>query len=295
MFIALALGSTFSISAQNSKFLDFVKHRVALESSPQASPSVSISAICAIEKDILARRVFFEYGSIFVSTRDVRLPNACIFSSAAEVDTFQARLSIRKHSFDGVSIELQRAAMEELVKARSEALEAGLNITPLDGSIAGRRSYEDTLRIWNSRFYRALDYWVRRGKIAADEAESVRNSPISVQIGRVMEWEKQGSYFSTNFSKSIFYSVAPPGTSQHLSLLAFDVVEASNSRVRKIMNKHGWYQTIRTDQPHFTYLGVPETDLPDRGLRNIIHEGNSYWVPSNEIAPNTTITITIPK
>jgi hypothetical protein len=62
-------------------------------------------------------------------------------------------------------------------------------------------------------------------------------------------------------------------------MLAFDVVEAGNPAVRRILNKYGWYQTIRTDQPHFTFLGVEETELPARGLRNIFADGNSYWVP----------------
>ena len=226
--------------------------------------------------------MFFEYGSIFVSTTDVRLPMTCIFSDGDDVSEFQSLLKTKKLNIGGTEIELQWAAIERLEKARAEASSVGLRITPLDGAIAGRRSFDDTVRIWNSRFYRALDYWTRRGKISAEDAQIARNSPIRKQVDMVVEWENRGYYFSTDLSKSIFYSVAPPGTSQHLSLLAFDVVEAANPSVRKIMNKYGWFQTIRTDQPHFTFLGVDESELPRRGLKNVNHQGNSYWVPNTD-------------
>jgi hypothetical protein len=283
--LAFVLSACLSAAAQSSPFLDFVKQRILREPSHSGAQRIAFDSVCSIERNPLERRVFFEYGSIFISTTDVRLPLTCIFSDRDEVSQFQSRLKTKKLEFGETEIELQSPAVEQLDRARLEATRQGLRITPLDGAIAGRRSFEDTVRIWNSRFYRALDHWTRRGKISDEDAEIARSAPIRKQVDMVVEWESKGYYFSTDLSKSIFYSVAPPGTSQHLSLLAFDVVEAGNPSVRKIMNKYGWFQTIRTDQPHFTFLGVAESELPRRGLKNIIHRGNSYWVPDTTVRP----------
>lgn len=253
------------------------------EPAPRGVQQASFDSNCSIEKNPLARRVFFEYGSIFVTTTGVRLPRTCIFRSAEEVSEFQKTLETGSDSFNGVEIELQKEAIDQLILARVEAADKGLKITPLDGKIAGRRSYADTVDLWNSRFYRALDHWSRKGRISRGESAAARFLKIPQQVDLVVAWEENGIFFSTDFSKSIFHSVAPPGTSQHLSLLAFDVVEAGNPSVRKLLNKYGWFQTIRTDQPHFTYLGVPEAELPKRGLRNVYHKGNTYWVPNTDL------------
>ena len=274
-----------SASAQSSPFLDFIKQRILREPKPRGAQRASFDSVCSIERNPLARRVLFEYGSIFVSTTDVRLPGTCIFSDSDEVHGFQSKLKTKRTLIGNTEIELQAAAMDQLERARAEATRQGLRISPLDGRIAGARTYDDTVRIWNSRVHRALNHWVRRGKISSDDAERTRSATIRKQVDMVVTWESKGFYFSTNFSKSIFYSVAPPGTSQHLSLLAFDVVESGNPSVRRLLNKYGWFQTIRTDQPHFTFLGVAESELPRRGLKNIIHQGNSYWVPNADIRP----------
>ncbi len=283
--VAIILMTCALAAAQSSPFIDFVKQRILREPAPYGSQRISFDSLCSIDRNPLARRVLYEYGSIFVSSTDVRLPGTCIFSDSDEVEEFQSSLKTKPTLFGNTEIELQAEAIDQLENARKEATRLGLRISPLDGAIAGRRSYDDTVRIWNSRFYRALNYWVRKGKITEDEAENARSAAIRKQVDMVVAWESKGYYFSTDFSKSIFYSVAPPGTSQHLSLLAFDVVESGNPAVRRLLNKYGWFQTIRTDQPHFTFLGVAETELPRRGLKNIVHQGNSYWVPNTEIRP----------
>lgn len=179
-----------------------------------------------------------------------------------------------------VEISLQAEAMRALLDAIDEAIEASLKITPLDGAIAGTRSYEDTVRLWNSRFYRALDHWQRRGRIAKIDADRARSLTAYEQVTRVLQWEEQRIWFSTGFSRSILTSVAAPGTSQHLSGLAFDVVEYANSRVRTILNKHGWFQTVLSDEPHFTYLGHLEVELPKLGLISKRKNGYKFWVPA---------------
>ena len=83
-----------------------------------------------------------------------------------------------------------------------------------------------------------------------------------------------------DLAKSIIYSVAPPGASQHLSMLAFDVAEFNEPQVRKIMSEHLWYQTVVSDLPHFTYLGIAEADLEGAGLPPVTHLDRIFWVPA---------------
>ena len=268
------------VPAQTGPFLDFVEKRINTAAAKGAAKNKKkVESVCAHESDQLARRVFADYGSMFVAAETLRLPSTCIFRDAAAVERYQEELDIDSNRFGTVEIELQRPALEALTKAVDEAAKLGLSISPLDGRVAGRRSYDDTVRIWNSRFHRALSHWSSRARISSEDAERARTAPVIEQTRLVINWEKDGLYFSTSFSKSIFYSVAPPGTSQHLSLLAFDVVEAGDPAIRRILNKNGWYQTIRSDQPHFTFLGIPEDQLPSRGLQKVLHNGNAYWVP----------------
>ena len=239
---------------------------------------------CPIDSDPIAKRVFAEYGSILVAERIVTLPGQCIYKDEAEIFSFQGRLKTSVAKIAGVDIELQEPAMKALLNAEAEITRAGRMITPLDGSIAGRRNFYDTLRLWNSRFSPAVAYWVRLGRIGGDEGERIRAAALDEQVRQVMQWESEGIYFSTNFTNSIFTSVAPPGTSQHLFLLAFDVVEYNDPVVVSSLNSNGWYQTVVDDPLHFTYLGLPESELPKRGLKLVYRGRHGYWVPN--LAPS---------
>jgi hypothetical protein len=236
-------------------------------------------AMCPVRQDAFAKRVFAEYGAVFAADK-VRLPDRCVFANESEVQQFQQQLSIKNAVVHGTRIELQRPAMDALLEVLNEAATRKIEITPLDGPVAARRSYTDTIRIWNSRFLPALDYWTANGKLTVDEANAARSMDIRKQIEKVMEWEAKGAYFSTNFSRSIFSSTAPPGTSQHLALVALDIVEHDNPELREILARHGWFQTVRDDVTHFTYLGVPETELPTRGLRSVVINGFTFWLPN---------------
>ena len=258
---------------------EFVEKRLAALSSHPGTP-MRLKDVCDVEGDQIAARVFREYGAVFVGSERVKMPPRCIFPAETDVERFQSELETEVISLNGTQIELQKAAAQSLKAAVAEAVAVGKRISALDGPIAGKRVYSDTTRIWNSRFFPALDNWVWKGKITREEANYVATLPMSERIKRVMIWEASGYYFSTNFSISIFNSVAPPGTSQHLSLIAFDVVESSDPAIRQILNKNGWYQTIRSDEPHFTYIGVPENELPRRGLVPLIRGSRTYWVPN---------------
>ena len=99
------------------------------------------------------------------------------------------------------------------------------------------------------------------------------------QVPVVLTLEEDGIYFAKDLSKSIIYSVAPPGTSQHLAMLAFDVNEFNDQQVRSILARHRWYQTVVSDLPHFTFLGVDEAELPSLGLKRTVSGDRHFWVP----------------
>ncbi|MCA1616491.1 MAG: hypothetical protein LC800_20835, partial [Acidobacteria bacterium] len=111
------------------------------------------------------------------------------------------------------------------------------------------------------------------------EADRLRGLAREAQLARVLEFEARGVYFSKCMTKSILHSVAAPGASQHLALLAFDVAEFTDARVREILARRGWFQTVRSDLPHFTYLGIREEELPRLGLKRIDEDGQTFWVP----------------
>ncbi len=240
----------------------------------------SVECVCSIADRSIASRLLSEYGSVFAAAETVRPPSRCIFENELQVTEFQRSLQSKPEIMLGVTIELQETAMTALLKAREEAEGAGLRISPLDGRVAGKRSYSDTVRIWNSRYFKALDHWVRRRKISIEDADTARRDTVLIQIRKVMDWENSGLNFGTNIKGSIFASTAPPGTSQHLSMLAFDVVQYSNRAVRTILNKHGWYQTVANDPPHFTYLGAGENEFPSRGLKSVKKGPYKFWVPA---------------
>jgi hypothetical protein len=230
--------------------------------------------------DSVSRRVLEDYGAMFVASAGVMPPPVCIFAGEAEVTKFQHEAKFTAAAISGTRVELQPAAMQALLDAREEARKSGLDITPRGGAEAARRSYNDTLRLWNSRFLPALLYWNKRGRLSDEQVARLRKAELREQVREVLELEKKGIFFSKDLSKSILYSVAAPGASQHLSMLAFDVLQFENAHVRSILAAHGWFQTVKSDLPHFTYLGVEEKDLPALGLRRIQSNGRSFWIPN---------------
>jgi hypothetical protein len=238
----------------------------------------SVERICPLT-DSVARRILEDYGAIFLAKK-VTPPPVCIFTSEAEVTKFQEDADYVTENIEGADVELQREAMKQLLKAREQALKEDLNITPRDGAEAARRSYEDSYQLWNTRFMPALDYWLQQGRITEEQVTRLKNLPLHEQIAEVLELERSGIYFSKDLSKSILYSIAAPGTSQHIAMLAFDVNEFDNARVREILAEHGWFQTVLSDLPHFTFLGLKEKDLPKNGLKSVIVDGQTFWIPN---------------
>ena len=238
----------------------------------------AIEDICPPDNPV-SRRVLHDYGAMFLGCADILPPPACVFASDEQVRSFQKAAGRAAATIEGDVIELQPAAMSALLKARAAALSEGLNITPRDGAEAARRSYADTVRLWNSRFLPALDYWMDAGRLTQRQTRDLRALPIETQVPAVLELELQGIFFSKDFSKSVLYSIAAPGTSQHIAMLAFDANEFLNQRVRELLAQHGWFQTVLSDQPHFTFLGIKESELPERGLKKVEVHNQLFWIP----------------
>jgi hypothetical protein len=240
---------------------------------------LKIEELCP-HSDPVARRILEEYGAMYVATRKVLPPPFCVFTNEAQVTTFQNDAGISSEVFGYDEIELQPEAMKALLKACEDAEKEGLAITPRDGAEAARRNYEDSVRLWNSRFQPALDYWLSQGRLTTAQVDRLRGLSLHEQVAEVLALERDGIYFSKDLSKSILYSIAAPGASQHIAMLAFDVNEFQNPRIREIMAKRGWFQTVISDLPHFTYLGLKEKDLPKAGLRSVEVNGQVFWIPN---------------
>jgi hypothetical protein len=239
------------------------------------------AAVIEQAEDSVGERLLREYGAVFAAGNGVEPPDRLIFRDEAEVSAFQQRVGVAAVKFGDITIELQSRAADALKQAANAASAAGLSINPRFAD-SGRRNYADTVSLWHSRVEPALDHWVSLQKLSPAEAENIRSLSPFEQVPVVLSLEEKGIYFAKDLTKTILYSVAPPGASQHLSMLAFDVAEFNNPAVRKLLGDHNWYQTVISDLPHFTYLGFPETDLPARGLKKVIFDDREFWLPASK-------------
>jgi len=219
-----------------------------------------------------------EYGSVFVARGGAKPPSKVVFKDAADVDSYQASLDHTAAQIGGMKIDLQTAALKALQEAIAEARTRNLTIGPRGGD-SSRRGYKQTVDLWASRVGPGLAHWTAAGKITSADAARIKAMTPYQQVPEILKLESQQIYFAKDLSKSIIYSVAPPGTSQHLSMLALDVKEFENPQVRAILAKHGWFQTVTSDLPHFTFLGVSESELPGLGLKRVDNSGRTFWVP----------------
>ncbi len=252
-----------------SQYLNVLANRLA-------AMNLTIDKFCPLD-NILTKRILKDYGAVFVGNGTFASP--CYFQDEAVATEVQNRLGFSSNMIGGVRIELQPRAMDALMQAVAQARSKGLMITPRGGSIAGRRSFAATVGLWNSRVVSGLQYWVNQRKITPEQAQTIPRLNIIDQVKLILELEDQGIYFSKNHLKSILFSVAAPGTSQHNLMLAFDVTQFANPRVRQILADNGWFQTVASDLPHFTYLGVSEGDLPSLGLRPVRVASQVFWIP----------------
>jgi hypothetical protein len=227
----------------------------------------------------VGKKMLKEYGAMFVARGETIVPRTVIFKDEGAVSAFQSSLKISSEKIGAFPIELQTPAMNSLKEAITEAKQANLTITPRAAD-SSKRTFAETEKLWESRVTPGLGYWTSKGKLPKAEAERIKSLSAFEQVGEIFKLEEQGMFFSKDFSKSIIYSVAPPGTSQHLSLLALDINEHDKPRVREILAGHGWFQTVLSDLPHFTYLGAKEEELPALGLQKQSDNGRTFWIPA---------------
>lgn len=230
-----------------------------------------------IPADAVGKKLLREYGAMLVA-RNVRLPNAVVFKNEIEVGDFQSSIEVETKKINDFEIELQSAAMKNLRAAIIEAEKNNLTITPR-GADAAKRIYSETVSLWASRVNPALEHWTREGKISEKKACKIRSLSPFAQVAEIFKLERKGIFFSKDLSKTIIYSVAPPGASQHLALLALDINEHSDRAVREILAHNYWFQTVISDLPHFTFLGAPEKELPELGLKKIENGEREFWIP----------------
>ncbi|MGI8638691.1 MAG: hypothetical protein ACR2MG_01895 [Pyrinomonadaceae bacterium] len=227
----------------------------------------------------VGQKMLKEYGAMFVARGGAVPPNTVVFKNEGEVSSWQSGVAKSNENVGGFNLELQTAAMKALKDAIAEAKQNNLTITPR-GADSAKRNYSGTVELWASRVNPGLSHWVKQGKLSEREAARIRALSPFEQVSEIFKLESNGMFFSKDLSKSIIYSVAPPGTSQHISMLAFDVSEHDNSKVRDILAKHGWFQTVVSDLPHFTFLGVPENQLSGLGLKKNNDGGRTFWIPN---------------
>lgn len=219
-----------------------------------------------------------EYGSVFLARGGAVPPPKIVFADQDEVSEFQEGVEINKVDIGGLELELQAAAANALIIGAKEAAAAGVSISPR-GPDSARRDYDGTVALWASRVEPALEHWVVQQKMSVSEADLISSMTPFEQVSTILFLESRGLWFAKDLKKSIIYSVAPPGTSQHLSMLAFDVKEFDDPQLRAILARNGWFQTVVSDLPHFTYLGVEEKTLPELGLKRIESGDQVFWVP----------------
>lgn len=230
-----------------------------------------------IPTDPVGLRLLKDYGSMYVA-KGVTVPNTVAFADEAEVTAFQLKAGSEKATIGQSLVELQPRALHALKEAIEDASKLGLDITPRSAD-SSKRTYKHTVDLWASRVNPGLAHWMAAGRIKAADAARIKSLLPFQQVPEIFALEEKGIWFAKDLSKSIVYSVAPPGTSQHLSMLALDVTQFEDARVRTILAKNGWFQTVTSDLPHFTYLGEKESDLPKLGLKKVTYAGRDFWVP----------------
>ena len=225
--------------------------------------------------------MFAEYGAVFTTTATP--PPVIIFDDAAQVEAFQSTISVGRGVFGDYEIQLQRVALDALAAAAAEMAKRGGSITARADD-AGGRSYDDTVRLWKRNVSRGLEHWEGLGRISHEQAQMILGLNAVDQVSAILSLEDiEQLFFGTYFDRSILYSVAAPGASQHLSMLAFDVAEYEDPETDDVLAATGWYRTVPNDLPHFTYLGHDPSSLYGLGLRRIERTNGGrvyvFWTP----------------
>ena len=273
--------------------------------------------------DFIERTVLMQYGAVFVS-KGGALPNNVLFENNNDVEEWQKEKSSEpillptkpqgdcNRNITKVKVILQLKALTALKNARRK----NNKIMPRCYADSSIRSFDDTVINWkrrviaNDRYtdYRGkgLDCWTKNGgcllrfnlktggldKSEVERVQGINNTYLQIREILKIEKERKGC-LSTGKSSSILYSSAPPGMSQHHSLLAIDIyyknlTTEQMKEVRKWLNVNGWFETVYLDTFHFTYLGFEVTDTNnfrkeiDTKMKSLgLKEKGNYWIPKD--------------
>lgn len=244
LYFFIVFCSFQAFSQDNNKFIVNIQNNLKFIPKPQEATKY---------------RILKEYGALWLNQNPkIKLPSKVYFSSEAETQSFHHELNLANF---GQNCILQHEAVQALKKAQIKAKQKGLNISPRGKSDGCIRSFNLTQKLWLSRVEPNLKYYVQNGKLSPAEANLIKQAKSWSQVDLVLKLEQQKRLLFDKYRQtSILNSVAAPGTSQHLSGLAFDLAEFENPQARQIMNEFGWFQTVQNDLPHFTYLGYSFTE-----------------------------------
>lgn len=236
------------------------------------------NAVLPAGEDAAHATVMRLYGATFVAKPGLKLPPYAVFEAPAQVRSYQKTLPLKRMKVGRYNVVLQTEALNAFSEAEKEAAQYKLRISPV-GDIASLRSYEDTAYIWHKYLEKGLNFWVANHKVKPQEARRILALPPRAQLNAVLALEEKGLYLHANHIHSIMNLAAPPGGSQHISGLAMDIEEHQNPKVREILNRHGFFQTVLHDSPHFIFLGRKAEELADLGLISVFSNGRQYWIP----------------
>ncbi len=246
---------------------------------------------CDIDNSDLAKRIWFEYGAVYVSNvfliKPERRPAGCYFiNEEAAAKYAEQQVKMDCFSFGNPHTSCLQPEAKAALKKVIDQLGVGRvprkcnsDDTSTCTKVAGTHfAINDD---WALRTYRqTVCNWLYPRKPCPQPTPTLDVSTLR---------------FDTNSrEKHQMFSTAMPGASQHHLGLAVDVNDDSQSgtcekHCEDVMAKHGWYRTVRFDAYHFTFLGfttrakilavglVPVTcSEPDK------HHGRKYvyWVPS---------------
>ncbi len=217
------------------------------------------------------------YGAIFLAGQGVKLPPSCLMDYA-QTAAFQSSLQLETRSVGGVPVRLQAPAMKAFLGAVADAKSKGIAIEPI-GETSSFRDYSTTVEFFQRNLADGLLYWVSQKKIADATAKSILIATPKEQLEAALALEKKGLFLHANRTTSILFLTAPPGASQHLSGLAVDVKQHESAMVQKIMLEHGFFQTVKNDFTHFTFLGLQRSVISSVGLEKVVIGGRDFYSP----------------
>src|SRR5687768_6135983 len=84
LLLLLSVFISVAVNAQtvSADFRKVVEKRLA-------EKKLKLSSVCPVDTNVVARRVFKDYGAMFNADSSVKFPSKCVFSSEEEVLAFQ--------------------------------------------------------------------------------------------------------------------------------------------------------------------------------------------------------------